>query len=383
MDLSRLPGRHFVDDDEQQNSQSEASQREQRLPLPPRFSSAGSVASSELTKYSPNADSDDKEREIGAGSSGLYDSRLPPGAAGDPRARDGTGAIANPHHPTYDGQMTASTAGRVAFAASPDTSRPPAFPTLSYGAGGHPTSSQSTGHQQQYTNVHPGIGNQKPSLLHADSYSNNNNEGGFSGADFRRKKSLVRPERERLDPDHRLYNYRQHAALSGAVAASNTGYAPHADLAAMPYGSGQGGISALGLQPGQAGQSAGLRRGKSILAREEGMANESGLSFLKRGATLRGRKKKEQYGPSSEELLKDRAAKRKESQAQAPLGPWMIYCYIITVFLPGFALKACGKSATHRIYSLSEPFLCLQASQLWIGGELSAKNLVSYRSSPC
>ncbi len=31
----------------------------------------------------------------------------------------------------------------------------------------------------------------------------------FSGADFKRKKSLVRPDRERVDENHRLYNYRQ------------------------------------------------------------------------------------------------------------------------------------------------------------------------------
>jgi len=32
------------------------------------------------------------------------------------------------------------------------------------------------------------------------------------GADVRRKKSMVRPERERMDPNHRLWHYREHAA---------------------------------------------------------------------------------------------------------------------------------------------------------------------------
>lgn len=32
------------------------------------------------------------------------------------------------------------------------------------------------------------------------------------GADVRRKKSMVRPERERIEPGHRLYHYQQHAA---------------------------------------------------------------------------------------------------------------------------------------------------------------------------
>jgi len=40
------------------------------------------------------------------------------------------------------------------------------------------------------------------------------NPQGFSasnGADVRRKKSMVRPERERIDPGHRLWHYREHA----------------------------------------------------------------------------------------------------------------------------------------------------------------------------
>jgi chitin synthase len=41
------------------------------------------------------------------------------------------------------------------------------------------------------------------------------NPQGFSsnnGADVRRKKSMVKPERERMDPGHRHYYYREHAA---------------------------------------------------------------------------------------------------------------------------------------------------------------------------
>ena len=45
-----------------------------------------------------------------------------------------------------------------------------------------------------------------------------NNSQGFSasnGADVRRKKSMVKPERERIDPGHRLWHYREHAAEDG------------------------------------------------------------------------------------------------------------------------------------------------------------------------
>jgi hypothetical protein len=40
----------------------------------------------------------------------------------------------------------------------------------------------------------------------------NNYPGFSSGADVRRKKSMVRPERERIEPGHRQYYYREHAA---------------------------------------------------------------------------------------------------------------------------------------------------------------------------
>jgi len=117
------------------------------------------------------------------------------------------------------------------------------------------------------------------------------------------------------------------------------------------------GIASYGLAPGQDGRP-GLRRGKSILAREEGMAaHESGLNFLKRGATMRRNNKKgnggskEQYpggGNAGEELLKSRsnaaaqAAKDKQDGEKAPLTPWMLYCYAITCCLPGVFLKSLG-----------------------------------------
>ena len=59
-------------------------------------------------------------------------------------------------------------------------------------------------------------------------------EGGFSaaGADFRRKKSLVRPDRERIDPSHRLYNYRTHTAAMEAGGASR-GFMPSCECCFM------------------------------------------------------------------------------------------------------------------------------------------------------
>ena len=56
-----------------------------------------------------------------------------------------------------------------------------------------------------------------PPLGYDDGYvdAGRSNPQGFSsnnGADVRRKKSMVKPERERVDPGHRLWHYRERAA---------------------------------------------------------------------------------------------------------------------------------------------------------------------------
>lgn len=54
-----------------------------------------------------------------------------------------------------------------------------------------------------------------PALGYDEGYVDASNPRGFSssnGADVRRKKSMVKPERERIDPNHRLWHYRERAA---------------------------------------------------------------------------------------------------------------------------------------------------------------------------
>ncbi|KNZ56046.1 uncharacterized protein VP01_250g3 [Puccinia sorghi] len=157
-------------------------------------------------------------------------------------------------------------------------------------------------------------------------------------SDIRRKKSLVRPDRAPIDPSHRLYNYRNHAAAMeaderGRVEVSDTGATAIDGSAALapptfeahghqvdessptsnpatPFNDGPsraGIMAALGRPNPLSGYSglsggagaratgaAGLRRGQSILARRPGEAEESGLAILKRGETLRrtGKKRK-------------------------------------------------------------------------------------------
>lgn len=150
---------------------------------------------------------------------------------------------------------------------------------------------------------------------------------GFSqaGADVRRKKSMVRPERERIDPGHRLYHYREHAAGDDMrVHPSLTGNQPYA--------------------PGRGGGSGGanVRRGKSVLGRDSDQPNnESGLHLFKRGATIR--RKASQANPRPATAAAPPRPPEKtgccQDIAPGPVDCWMIYCFVITCWIPPFVLS--------------------------------------------
>ncbi|CBQ72947.1 probable Csh5-chitin synthase 5 [Sporisorium reilianum SRZ2] len=187
-------------------------------------------------------------------------------------------------------------------------------------------------------------------------------ESGFSAqnASFRRKKSLVRPDRERMDPNHRQWYYRNHAAHMDVMAASGgrVGYMPSTtghlpQHGAAPHGSGMagivgpgGGLSGLGVAgpanvpPGGLGRAPPLRRGKSILGRDEDQV-ETGINVLKRGVSLR-RNKSKSGGKASKEVPRDLGESKTSRIAPGPVGAWMIYCYILTICCPGPFLRVFG-----------------------------------------
>ncbi|KAI0068065.1 hypothetical protein BV25DRAFT_513849 [Artomyces pyxidatus] len=141
-------------------------------------------------------------------------------------------------------------------------------------------------------------------------------EGGFLVADAAmvgRKKSLVRPDREKIEPGHRQWHYRTHAAQledvnSNLVHPSTTGNAPQRDP---------------------------LRRGRSLLGREQDM-HESGLALFKRGATLR---RKRQSVPEPEAPEQRRGC---FSNIPGPHDGWVMYCFLLTACVPPFLLRSCG-----------------------------------------
>ncbi|KAF6754184.1 chitin synthase [Ephemerocybe angulata] len=147
-----------------------------------------------------------------------------------------------------------------------------------------------------------------------------------------RKKSLVRPDREKIDPHHRQFHYRNHVAQleeeSGnriGVMPSTTGNYPHPQQ--------------------QQQQRDSLRRGRSLLAREEGDVHESGLNIFRRAQTLRRKKSAAAAAAAAAAPSRPPEAAKKSRgcwKGPGPGGPWMTFCVIVTFWMPGFVLKSCG-----------------------------------------
>lgn len=129
-------------------------------------------------------------------------------------------------------------------------------------------------------------------------------------SNFRRQKSLVRPERERIDRNHPQYHYRNATQnLDGShvrVQASTTGADP---TGAVP-------------------RSAGLRRGKSVLGREIEKPGQARTTPKPAGP-------KRKIIPVINESLK-----KKDREWPSK---WIIYYNAVTCCFPAAILRSCGK----------------------------------------
>ncbi|TQN74165.1 Chitin synthase 4 [Colletotrichum shisoi] len=143
---------------------------------------------------------------------------------------------------------------------------------------------------------------------------------------FQRKRSLIRPERRRIDKDHPNYYYRQHAA----------------NMNVLP--------SATGNDP--------------IVEDMEGTTDVSGRSQTNdnysdasppRATNSRQNSGEEKKGPTraktkrlsrhkSGKLTKEGKRKQQVEQIRPP-SFWNVYCAIITFWMPNFMLKCCGMAS--------------------------------------
>lgn len=148
---------------------------------------------------------------------------------------------------------------------------------------------------------------EEPPARSTSLHRNMSKSSQIDGNKPKRQKSLVRPERERNDPNNRLYHYRQRAAHGqDDLAPSTTGNQPPIVNQREQF----------------------LRRGKSILGREEKQVGES-----TGGAITFVEQKKKNNG----------------------FNPWMTYCVILTCCIPKQVLRCVGKflSLCKRVESLT------------------------------
>ena len=168
------------------------------------------------------------------------------------------------------------------------------------------------------------------------------------GARVNRKRSLVRPERERIEPGHRQYHYRNMASQLDEHSTRNimpSSMHPFS-IFLVPCSPSSSSSPATGNVPTQPQ----LRRGKSLLARDQDVA-ESGLSIFKRGGTLRRR-------VSAANAVPQPPREKPKSGFWDHIGPgpkdaWMIYCWILTCCIPPFLLSTFGTSSNPH-----HPHLC-------------------------
>ncbi|UNI15160.1 Chitin synthase [Purpureocillium takamizusanense] len=147
-----------------------------------------------------------------------------------------------------------------------------------------------------------------------------------------RKRSLIRPERNRIGKDHRNYHYHKHAANMD-VLPSSTGNDP---ILENIDGSTErsGGSQANGSFSEASARGA---RSRKVSSGEKEKADA-------RVRTRPGRTKSGKIVKESKPVREARKKKQKVAEDQLrPPSFWNVYCAIVTFWCPDFILKCCGK----------------------------------------
>ncbi|KAF8753934.1 Glycosyltransferase like family 2 [Rhizoctonia solani] len=151
---------------------------------------------------------------------------------------------------------------------------------------------------------------------HGLAHSPYDEEHHSSGADMRRKKSLVRPDREKIEPGHRQWHYRSHVGDGSRV-----------DV--MPSG-----------QPTFLNDQAQFL---TLMIWQLRAMSPRTLSAASRCSDAT--KRLERTGsptPNKDELPDEPKGRWVDSIGPGPKDCWFIYCYILTCCVPKFLLSSCG-----------------------------------------
>ncbi|RDW78182.1 chitin synthase 4 [Coleophoma crateriformis] len=153
-----------------------------------------------------------------------------------------------------------------------------------------------------------------------------------------RKRSLIRPERNRIDENHPNYHYRQHAANMD-VLASSTGNDPILEELEIDAAT----TETSGLRSSNDAASEHPRPRRKKTRRGRGMGPEDVVTTEKAGIAPRRSNK------LTRERKRKLTAEEKELQKKMdflkPPSLWNVYCGIVTFWCPDFVLKCFGMPA--------------------------------------
>ncbi|KOS20923.1 Chitin synthase 4 [Escovopsis weberi] len=147
-----------------------------------------------------------------------------------------------------------------------------------------------------------------------------------------RKRSLIRPERNRIDKDHRNYHYHRHAANMN-VLPSSTGNDPLLDnvTTSTDRSGGSFGNEDIAMSTGSPGRA----------SRSRGASDEQ----EKKDAPGRSQRH------SSGKITKRQDSNRKNKIVEDAMRPpsfWNVYCAIVTFWAPDFILRCCKPTRAQR-----------------------------------
>ncbi|CAL3962353.1 hypothetical protein PZA11_000460 [Diplocarpon coronariae] len=151
-------------------------------------------------------------------------------------------------------------------------------------------------------------------------------------AELGRKRSLIRPERRRMDHNHPNYHYVQHSANMN-VQPSSTGNDPMMDdLEAEVAATETSGLRSSGdVESDMSPPPKNSRRGR-------GAASDDVVATEKDAPRTRTKLRRER----SRKMTKEEKEYQKRLDAVKPPSFWNVYCAIVTFWCPGFLLKCFG-----------------------------------------
>ncbi|KAK5003625.1 hypothetical protein LTR28_009935, partial [Elasticomyces elasticus] len=149
-----------------------------------------------------------------------------------------------------------------------------------------------------------------------------------------RKKSLVRPERNRIDKDHPNYHYRKHAQ-NMTVLPSSTGNDPMVEdhLEAETLSSEETDIKSF-MHPESAVTESPL----------QGRARRGRSATVETAHTIGGRKLQKTLSRKDTRAL-EAEEKRRQKEKDDAMTPnlWSVYCHLVTFWCPDAILRCFGK----------------------------------------